>query len=544
MANRLKRVCRELVEDTQSAFLLGRNLQEGFLTAQEVVATASKERRRGLILKLDFAKAYDSVDRKFPIQLLELHGFPSRWIRMVRQCIDIVHALMLINGEVAGFFPLNRGLRQGDPLSPILFVLVANILSRFCAKAVTGGWIQGLQCARGGQSVSIIQFADDTLLLSEASEESTRGLLFILWCFGLLSGLTLNVSKSTMFGLNVEQEETSLAACMGCPVGSFPTKYLGLPLVKGRLTKESWTPLVEHFEKRLSGWKGRFLSWGGRLTMLQAVLTNLPLFYLSVFKISVGILGKIDVIRRRFLWRGEEGNGKSPHLVDWATVCKPKKEGGLGMLDLKSMNSTLLTKWLWRWVTGQNVTWIRVMKDRYEGHSMGEKRWPVINAKMSSVCKGLFAERGEVERAIGWELGNGISIQFWHDRWCGEERLGDVAPNILRLARNKEGEVHDFFRQDGSAGGWNVDLMWARLNEGETAQFATLMERVERFVVQDDRADKMMWRSSAMGEYVVKRGYSWWRKRDTGPQSTCPKFKQIWKPRMPLKVKIFMWLLF
>ncbi|KAK1288897.1 hypothetical protein QJS10_CPB19g00132 [Acorus calamus] len=109
MANRLKRVCGELVEDTQSAFLPRRNLQEGFLTAQEVVAAVSKEQKRGLIFKLEFTKAYDSVDREFLLRLLGMHGFPRRWIRMVRQCIVIVHASRLINGEVAGFFPLNRG---------------------------------------------------------------------------------------------------------------------------------------------------------------------------------------------------------------------------------------------------------------------------------------------------------------------------------------------------------------------------------------------------------------------------------------------------
>ncbi|KAK1258186.1 hypothetical protein QJS04_geneDACA021679 [Acorus gramineus] len=270
-------------------------------------------------------------------------------------------------------------------MSPILFVLVANILSQFFEKAVSGGWIQGLQCKQGGRPISIIQFTDDTLLLSEASELSVQGLRFIVWCFGMLSGLSINLNKSTTFGLNLEEgDERRMAACMGCLVGFFPTRHLGLPLVKGRMTKENWGPLVDRFERRLAGWKGRLLSWGGRLTMLQAVLTNLPLFYLSVFRIPAGILEKLESIQRCFLWRGVKGDRRAPHFVDWATV---------------------------------------------------------------------------VGRVIGWELGSGTSTHFWLDRWCGEERLGDIAPVIMRIATNKGGTVDEFFIREEGAGVWNVPLM-------------------------------------------------------------------------------------
>ncbi|KAK1269088.1 hypothetical protein QJS04_geneDACA018537 [Acorus gramineus] len=92
-----------------------------------------------------------------------MHGFSQRWVRMVIQCIEIAHASVVVNGESAGFFPLNKGLRQGDPMSPILLVLVANVLSHLCAKAEQGGWIGGLLCVRGSNPVTIIQYANDTL---------------------------------------------------------------------------------------------------------------------------------------------------------------------------------------------------------------------------------------------------------------------------------------------------------------------------------------------------------------------------------------------
>ncbi|KAK1313366.1 hypothetical protein QJS10_CPA06g01140 [Acorus calamus] len=128
LANRLKLVCHDLTVSAQTAFLPGRYLQERFLMAQEVVSALHKDKRKGVVCKLDFAKAYDSVDRDFLQQRMKRLGFMPRWIRMGNQCIS--------------FFPLGKGLRQGDPFSPILFILVADVLQRLCAKVERAGWIR------------------------------------------------------------------------------------------------------------------------------------------------------------------------------------------------------------------------------------------------------------------------------------------------------------------------------------------------------------------------------------------------------------------
>ncbi|KAK1314390.1 hypothetical protein QJS10_CPA06g02156 [Acorus calamus] len=188
--------------------------------------------------------------------------------------------------------------------------------------------------------------------------------------------------------------------------------------------------------------------------------------------------------------------------------------------------------------------WIRVMRERYGGDGLGERRWPAINARTSSLCKGIFAEIPEVGKAIGWELGSGTSIHFWLDRWCGEERLGDIAPDIMRLAINSKGTVDQFFQREEGAGLWSIPLSRARLTEAEAGQYVRMMAQVERYVVCPDRADRIIWRPTSAGEYVVKRGYAWWRERRMGTSPSYPKFKQVWKPKMPLKIKVFMWLLF
>ncbi|KAK1275089.1 hypothetical protein QJS04_geneDACA000841 [Acorus gramineus] len=187
--------------------------------------------------------------------------------------------------------------------------------------------------------------------------------------------------------------------------------------------------------------------------MLQAVLTNLLLFYLSVFSISTGVLDRIDRIRRRFLWQGGEGDWRVPHLVDCDSVCSPKRVGGLGVLDLWVMNMALLAKWAWRWLCQSKSLWCQVMRDRYGVVDIGELRWPrlnaqALNAQATQLSKGIFAVRQEMEEAIEWKQGDGASTHFWSDKWCGGESPREMAPTIFSLACRKDGAVREFAQDD------------------------------------------------------------------------------------------------
>ncbi|KAK1292074.1 hypothetical protein QJS10_CPB17g00140 [Acorus calamus] len=174
LANRLKRVCGAIIDENQSAFLPGRSLQEGFVLTQELLACLHKDKRSGVMLKLDFSKAYDNVEWNFLLHVLELHGFNTQWQHMIKHCIGTAKASVLINGEPAGYFPINRGLRQGDPLSPALFAMVANVFSRICSKAAVEGWLVGLPCSIGGTRLTHLQYADDTMIFASPERIARR----------------------------------------------------------------------------------------------------------------------------------------------------------------------------------------------------------------------------------------------------------------------------------------------------------------------------------------------------------------------------------
>ena len=153
--------------------------------------------------------------------------------------------------------------------------------------------------------------------------EEAKNLSILLDVFAGFSGLRLNREKSEFTGFGLSQDKESQCSCaLGTPMGTLPIRYLGLPLSTGQLHGTDWQSVVEKVEQRLEGWKAKVLSKGGRLVLLKSVLTAIPTFYLSVFKIPASIEQRLSGLMQRFFWKGsKEGRGLA--LVAWDDICKP-----------------------------------------------------------------------------------------------------------------------------------------------------------------------------------------------------------------------------
>ncbi|KAL5546826.1 hypothetical protein UlMin_006513 [Ulmus minor] len=208
----------------------------------------------------------------------------------------------MINGKPRGRFGASRGLKQGDPLSPFLFILVVDILRRMLYKAVGIGEVNGFKVRREEVVVSHLQFTDDTLFFLEPDQSNIKKVNTILNFFSICSGLKINMNKSSLAGINLEDEEVRvLVAKVGCERGSWPMKYLGIPLGGNPNSVELWNPVVEKVGKGLDGWKKTFLYNGGRLTLIQSVLSSLPIYFMSLFKMSKVVTGTLEKMMRQFL---------------------------------------------------------------------------------------------------------------------------------------------------------------------------------------------------------------------------------------------------
>ncbi|CAN1270601.1 Putative ribonuclease H protein At1g65750 [Linum perenne] len=201
-----------------------------------------------------------------------------------------------------------------------------------------------------------ILFADDALVFCDANQDQVQNILAILICFEAVTGLKVNVHKSVMYTIGEVDDGEGLAKILGCSLGSFPTTYLGLPLGCRSSSRPIWEPVIHNTRLRLETWKARMLSFGGRVTLLKSVLSQLPIFYFSILRAPMSVIKELERIQNRFLWEGGGGDRKQ-HLVRWDIVKAPMSSGGLGVLDLKLLNTTLLSKWIWRYVKERNAWW-------------------------------------------------------------------------------------------------------------------------------------------------------------------------------------------
>ena len=191
-----------------------------------------------------------------------------------------------------------------------------------------------------------MQYADDTIFLIQDDEESAKNLKFILCLFEHLSGLKINFHKSEVHCVGLAVGKQALYEdIFTCKSGKLPLRYLGIPVDRKKVSNIDWRPVEDKFENKLGGWQGKMLSLEGRLVLINFSLSSLPFYMMSFYKLPVGVGRKMDRFRSRFLWSSDVGT-KKYHLVSWPVVCLPKSQGGLEVLDLKSMNLALLGKWL------------------------------------------------------------------------------------------------------------------------------------------------------------------------------------------------------
>ena len=192
--------------------------------------------------------------------------------------------------------------------------------------------------------MAILQYADDTVICLEHDKNAAINLKLLLYMFELMSGLKINFLKSEIMCVGGDNNIlATYADIFNCQIGHFPMKYLGVPMSYSTLRNLDWSFVDDKFLKCCESWIGNAASSGGRLILLNASLTSIVFYYMSMFLLSKKVIGKLDKHRKRFFWQEHEDR-KRYHLVKWSRICRSKNKGGLGVKDLRKQNISLLTK--------------------------------------------------------------------------------------------------------------------------------------------------------------------------------------------------------
>ncbi|GJS37941.1 RNA-directed DNA polymerase, eukaryota [Tanacetum coccineum] len=309
LATRLSSIISGLISDVQTAFLPNRQILDGPFIINELLSWCKHKKQQAMVFKVDFAKAYDSIRWDFLEDVLRAFGFCSKWCSWIRGCLH------------SG--PSRRGFLRA--------------------------------------SISHLFYADDAVFIGEWSIANLSGITHILHCFSLLSGLSINLKKSHLLGVGIRSEDVNAAALyFGCSTMKTPFKYLGVMVGGNSSTLQAWDDTIGKLKARLSNWKLKTLSVGGRLTLLKSVLGSTPIYNMSIYKVPKSVLQTMESIRRNF-FNGVQCDERKIVWIKWAKVLASKKYGGLGVSSFYALNRALLFKWVWRFISRDNSLWCRLI---------------------------------------------------------------------------------------------------------------------------------------------------------------------------------------
>lgn len=415
ITNRLKPCLKDIISENQSAFLEGRLLTDNAIIAFEInhyIHRRTQGKTGVAGLKIDISKAYDRLEWCFLENMLRKMGFHQIWISRLMAYINSVSYSFVRDGVVFGEVKPQRGLRQGDPISPYLYILCAEGLSAMLRRHEEMGMLHGCKIARGAPSVSHLLFADDCYLFFKATRIEASTVKNILNRYERCSGQAVNYRKSSIiFSPNTNIEERR-EMCTNLEVEEVdkPGKYLGMPMSIGKNKRAVFGFLVEKIDHKLQGWANKELSKQGKLTLLKSAAQSIPNFWMSLFLLPHSICDDIEKLMNGFWW-GKGSSGMGIRWFSWENLSKSKMVGGLGVKSLSIFNVSMLAKQGWRLINKCNPLVSAIMKAKYY------PKTDFLNAEMggspSYIWRSMLAAKDVLKANCRRKIGDGASTFIW-----------------------------------------------------------------------------------------------------------------------------------
>eukprot|EP00253_Pinus_taeda_P036032 PITA_36032 len=494
IASRLQPLLPSLISENQGGFLSNRQIHDSIALVQEAIHSSISRQEKGFVLKLDLANAFDRVRHSFLFTVLRKMGFNSTFISTIAACISGPWISPLINGRPCEAFQSSRGLRQGCPLSPYLFILMAESFSRALDYNRRVGLISGIKFGNGVKNLNHSQFADDTLLIGGASTTIARRFKTLLDQFMEYSGGEINFHKSCIYGWNIStQTAHSIASIFGVAhkANWDHFTYLGMPV----------TPATFHH--------------------------------------------KLEIAIRNFLWQGGKKEKNRFNLVSWKSVIQSQDRGGLGIRAPKILNLAFGIKIAWRLINEPTAWWKQVLECKYlnsKRQRLLETDIPIRDAtKIWQLCKKAISHLIQNTSKVP---GGGGSIDFASDKIMGLPPLNTIdeaIPIIHHLNCKDIQRLDQISKWDLNSGAW-IGWEFPATPPVLDSSLKVLQNNLQnRAPIKKGAADGSRWDPTG-SSYTVKSGYQYIC-NDTYQNPIWNHWQIIWKLEAIPKVKFFNWLL-
>ncbi|GJY28671.1 RNA-directed DNA polymerase, eukaryota, reverse transcriptase zinc-binding domain protein [Tanacetum coccineum] len=412
---------------------------------------------------------------------------------------------ILVNGSPTNEFQFHKGLKQGDPISPFLFILIMETLHLSFQNVVNEGMFKGVSIG-SSLNLSHLFYADDVVLIGQWSDSNIKIIVQVLECFFRASGLRINIQKSKLMGIAVEEDKVLQAAhSIGCLTFTTAFSYLGVK-VGGMMSRtQAWDDIINKLTTRLSKWKMKTLSIEGHLTLTKLVLGSTPIYYMSMFKAPLQ-----------------------------RNVLASKDKGGLGVSSFFALNRALMFKWVWRFRNDNNSLWASIIKALHgENGSIGT---PFKNTSIwLDIVRDLDKLKNQGINLLSFitkMVGNGENTLFWKDVRKGDMPFMSLYPRVYALESNKNiTVVHKLSQED-------VGMSFRRCPRGgvEFDQFSNLLENLE-VVTLPDMHDRWVWSLMGSGEFTVASVRRYLDDHTLPDVSS----KTRWLKAVPIKVNVHAW---
>ena len=397
----------------QVAFLKGRRSSDNVIIVQELIYSLKSRRGKDgyMVIKIDLEKAYDRLEWSFVKIVLDHFGFPQEIINLIMSCISTSTIALLFNGSKLEAFQPSRGIRQGDPISPYLFLLCMEFLGAQITSMCKGKRWDRMKASRNGPSFSHVFFADDLKLFTKANHKNCEAVIEVLDNFCNLAGQKVNLGKSKiLFSPNVpRRRKRFICRKLGMTSTNNLGRYLGFPLLTQGRAGDAYYFIVERVQNKLAGWRTTLLSRAGKLVLVRSVAAPIAEYFMQCQVLPSKVCEGVDKTIRDFLWGSTEEKRKM-HMVKWRTVTLPKDLEGLGLQSIKDRNLAILAKLCWRLVSANGSPWVAMLSAKYLTPNRLTKEGK--NLPYSSIwtaCKkgGPFYAKG-----LKWAMRNGGQINF------------------------------------------------------------------------------------------------------------------------------------